>query len=234
MTDIPPVLDLLAINVADAKQRYPGLSIAVEELDWCALDNNGCSPTYTSNSRFKPVPTHLHGPWEYLCPVCGYVSFTSLTFCLTALRYIIMAEVVYAPALFAPLLATVEALNAPSTRLLLGYETRHTSDAEFFRLMDSKFVRTAVPAVHYHRDDGVAARSDISVFVLTALTASAAIDRVLMWYALQPRTASESASGAIARHEQKSNNATQDRLALWHSLQTRPELSLSLHTSVTK
>lgn len=40
VTDIPPVLDLLAINVADAKQRYPGLSITVEELDWYALDTS--------------------------------------------------------------------------------------------------------------------------------------------------------------------------------------------------
>lgn len=40
VTDIPPVLELLAINVADAKQRYPGLSITVEELDWYALDTS--------------------------------------------------------------------------------------------------------------------------------------------------------------------------------------------------
>lgn len=131
-----------------------------------------------------------------------------------------MAEVVYAPALFAPLLATVESLNSPSTRILLGYETRHTSDAEFFRLMDSKFVRTPVPPEHYHKDDGLAARPDISVFVLTLLAANTAHDRMLMWYALQPRPVSESASGAAAAAPKRESNAAHDRLLLWQALRS--------------
>lgn len=34
VTDISPVLELLSLNVADAKERYPELNITVEELDW--------------------------------------------------------------------------------------------------------------------------------------------------------------------------------------------------------
>jgi hypothetical protein len=102
-----------------------------------------------------------------------------------------MAEVVYAPALFAPLLATVQSLNSPSTCVLLGYETRHTSDADFFRQMDSCFTRTAVPPSHYHKADGVAARPDISVFQLTprlsphSTQVAPMYEQVLMWLAVR-------------------------------------------------
>lgn len=109
----------------------------------------------------------------------------------------------YAPALFAPLLATVEGLYSDNTRIVLGYETRHTSDADFFRQMDALFERTAVPPEHYHKADGVAARPDISVYQLTPLrkrgtaagkssssssstnttSSSPSYDRMVMWFA---------------------------------------------------
>jgi hypothetical protein len=46
-----------------------------------------------------------------------------------------MADVVYTPSLFRPLVSTLLALTQPHTTLLLGYETRHERESEFFRLL---------------------------------------------------------------------------------------------------
>ena len=99
-----------------------------------------------------------------------------------------MAEVVYAPALFAPLLATVEGLYSEHTRILLGYETRHTSDADFFRQLGAMFERTAVPPEHYHKADGIAPRPDISEYQLTRRqkrddSTNSSFDRIVMLFA---------------------------------------------------
>jgi len=93
---------------------------------------------------FKPIPPDLNGPWDY----------------------IIMAEVVYDPTLFSPLIETL--INLHGTTLLLGYEWRHRSDIGFFDLLLKKHFRTEeIPRHMYRCEGGIEPRSDHALYKLT-------------------------------------------------------------------
>jgi hypothetical protein len=141
------------------------------------------------------------------------MSFSSQPF-MVVRSFVVMAEVVYDPGLFAPLVSTLLQLHREQTTLLLGissstpcltfvkgYEWRHKSDSGFFAKLQQHFTLEKVPEALYYgepiataSDAAIRPREDLCIYRLRLQQSVAALGvpdfgpgnhRLLYWWCLR-------------------------------------------------